>query len=70
MAFEFVNFPRQQLPFSRKTEKWRRQCVDWADSKTLFTTVPFPTPEGPAITNSFDFIIFPFYLFYQKNFIC
>ena len=38
MAFEFVNFPRQQLPFSRKTEKWRRQCVDWADSKTLFSS--------------------------------
>jgi hypothetical protein len=40
MAYEFVNFPRQQLPFSRKNEKWRKQCVDWADSKTLFNSSP------------------------------
>lgn len=31
-----INFPAQQLPFSKKTAKWRKQCVDWADGKTFF----------------------------------
>ena len=31
---KFKNFPRQQLPSSRKTVKWRKECVDWADDKT------------------------------------
>lgn len=33
---EFIQFPPQQLPFSKKTKKWRKQVVDWADSKTFF----------------------------------
>ena len=37
---EFVNFPRQQLRFSQKTKKWRRQHLDWADSKTFFNNSP------------------------------
>lgn len=37
---EFINFPRQQLPFSQKTKKWRKQCMDWADSKTFFNYSP------------------------------
>lgn len=31
-----VNLPPQQLPFNRKNKKWRKQIVDWADSKTFF----------------------------------
>lgn len=37
---EFINFPRQQLRFSQKTKKWRKQHLDWADSKTLFNNSP------------------------------
>lgn len=37
---EFINFPPQQLPFHRKTKKWRKQVVDWADSKTFFNYSP------------------------------
>ena len=33
---EFINFPRQKLPFSQKTKKWRKSVMDWADSKTFF----------------------------------
>ena len=33
---EFINFPRQKLPFSQKTKKWRKTVLDWADSKTFF----------------------------------
>ena len=36
MGAEFIQFPPQQLPLSKKTEKWRKQCVNWADSKTFF----------------------------------
>ena len=32
---EVNNFPPQTLPFRRKTKKWRKQCMDWADSKTF-----------------------------------
>lgn len=31
-----VQFPAQQLPASRKTKAWRKQCVDFADSKLHF----------------------------------
>lgn len=31
-----VQFPAQQLPQSRKGKKWRKQCVDFADSKLHF----------------------------------
>ena len=33
---ELLNLPPQQLPFSKKTKKWRKQVMDWADSKTFF----------------------------------
>lgn len=32
----FIQFPPQQLPFSKKNKKWRKQICDWADSKTFF----------------------------------
>ena len=37
---EFIKFPPQQLSFRQKTKKWRKQCVDWADSKTFFNYSP------------------------------
>lgn len=35
-----VQFPRQALPFSRKSEKWRRQCILWGDSRTSWQYSP------------------------------
>lgn len=35
MARNYNNFPRQQLPISKKTKAWRKQCVDWADNNTF-----------------------------------
>ena len=32
----FIQFPPQQMPFNKKTKKWRKDCVDWADGKTFF----------------------------------
>lgn len=32
----FVQFPSQQLPFSRKNKAWRKRHLDWAESKTFF----------------------------------
>ena len=37
---EILQFPPQQLPFSRKTKKWRKQVVDWAASKAFFNYSP------------------------------
>lgn len=31
-----INFPRQMLPFSKKTKQWRKQCLLWANNKTFF----------------------------------
>lgn len=36
MGYEMINLPPQQLPFNKKTEKWRKRHLDWADSKTFF----------------------------------
>lgn len=33
-----VNFPRQQLPFNQKGRKWRKECMDWADNKTFYSS--------------------------------
>lgn len=33
---DFIQFPPQQLPFSKKTKAWRRMHCDWADSKAFF----------------------------------
>lgn len=32
---KFTQFPPQQLSFTRKNKKWRKQHLDWADSKTF-----------------------------------
>ena len=37
---DFTNLPPQQLPFNKKNKKWRRQHLDWADSKTFFNYSP------------------------------
>ena len=31
-----INFPRQMLPFSKKTKEWRKQNLLWANQKTFF----------------------------------
>ena len=36
MGYELINLPPQQLPFSKKNKAWRKQHLDWADSKTFF----------------------------------
>ena len=36
MDVENFIFPKQQIPFSRKTKKWRKQHLDWADSRSYF----------------------------------
>ena len=33
---DFIQLPPQQLPFSKKNRKWRKQILDWADNKTFF----------------------------------
>ena len=33
---ELVNLLPQKLPYNRKNAKWRKQMLDWADSKTFF----------------------------------
>lgn len=33
-------FPAQQLSYSKKGEKWRRQCVDWACNRTYYNYEP------------------------------
>lgn len=33
---ELINLPPQQLPLSKKNKAWRKQHLDWADSKTFF----------------------------------
>lgn len=33
---EYLQFPPQQLSFSRKNKAWRKRHCDWADSKTFF----------------------------------
>ena len=34
------NFPRQMLPYSKKTRKWRREHLLWANTKTFFNFAP------------------------------
>ena len=34
---ENIQFPRQALPFSKKNEKWKRDCLLWGDSRSLTT---------------------------------
>ena len=35
-----VQFPRQALPFNRKTQKWGKQCLLWGDSRTAWNYSP------------------------------
>lgn len=34
MAYSVFTFPAQQLPYKRKGDKWRKQCVDWGCERT------------------------------------
>ena len=40
MSYETVKLPPQQVPMSKKTKSWRKQHLDWADSKTFFNYSP------------------------------
>lgn len=42
---EIFQFPPQQLPFSKKTKKWRKQHCDWASSKAFFNYSPVRKSE-------------------------
>ena len=37
---DVIQFPRQALPFSRKTKKWREQCLLWGDSRSSWNYSP------------------------------
>lgn len=37
---EILQFPPQQLPFSKKTKTWRKKHCDWASSKAFFNYSP------------------------------
>lgn len=37
---EVFNFPPQQLPFTRKTKKWRKKHCDWASKQAFFSCSP------------------------------
>lgn len=37
---EILQFPPQQLPFSKKTKNWRKKHCDWASSKAFFNYSP------------------------------
>lgn len=37
MAYSVFTFPAQQLPYRRKGDKWRKQCVDWGCDRTYGT---------------------------------
>ena len=36
----WINFPPQRLSWRAKNKKWRKQNIDWADSKTFFNYSP------------------------------
>ena len=41
MAIDFNNaFPRQNLPYKSKGEKWRHDCLDWCASRSYFQYSP------------------------------
>ena len=37
---EILQFPPQQLPFSKKTKAWRKKHCDWASSRAFFNYSP------------------------------
>lgn len=40
MSYSTNTLPPQQLPMSKKTKAWRKQHLDWADSKSFFNYSP------------------------------
>lgn len=40
MSFGNISLPQQKLPLSKKTKAWRKQHLDWADSKAFFNYAP------------------------------
>lgn len=40
MLKQYNGFPPQQLPFSAKTKKWRKACVDWGSDMGTITYSP------------------------------
>lgn len=39
-----IQFPPQQIPLSKKTKKWRKDCVDWAEKRNYL--------EGSLVRNT------------------
>lgn len=37
---QFIQLPRQQLSFSKKTKEWRKSHLDWAENRTFFNYSP------------------------------
>lgn len=37
---QFIQLPRQQLSFSKKTKEWRKKHLDWAENRTFFNYSP------------------------------
>ena len=35
---EFLQFPPQQLPMSKKTKKWRKQILDWGSNRATISS--------------------------------
>ena len=38
--YQNIKLPPQQLPMSRKTKAWRKQHLDWAESKAFYNYAP------------------------------
>ena len=36
----YLNFPKQALPFTKKTKEWRKSCVQWASNRTFYVFEP------------------------------
>ena len=67
---DFVQFPPQQLPFSKKTKAWRLKVMKWADSKTFFNyslvrksvihkKINYDLLRGKLHMNDLEFLINP-----------
>ena len=48
---DIIQFPQQQLPFSRKTKKWRKQILDWASNKSYFNYSPVRKSVNGMVIN-------------------
>lgn len=38
MGYSVFSFPAQQIPYNRKDDEWRKQCVDWGVDRTSGTS--------------------------------